>query len=435
MERRGIPGAGRGDRRPGRGAGKRSAAGLKVVERDGFWHVHGTVALRGLDGGRRSVRVRKGTGLPAGPDTLTAAETLRDTWALEIRNQVIHGIRPSRALSLAIEAWLRRPRAPGRKASWREVSFAQEIVRRFRVRLVNEISAEEWASLVEARCEGRSPATRERYLNTVFSFLNWCARKPRQWIENEKLPHFERNAQARKPRHRQRRHVADWRPELILLLIENAGWHLRPQLWTQWSTGQRVSAVLRVRLADAVLAPGREQITFGKTKTGEPVTASLHPRAGEALREYLKKRGRLWDREGPLFLTRSGKPYKTENELSGHNRTAFGAAKRRANAVRRRQAVTQALELRRQGRLEEARAAIGQAWADRKLMRQVTQHWFRHLLATTMMAMGAPLRVGMDQGGWLEVESFMAYAHDVPEVRRAVVDQLPIGAPAKKESA
>ena len=65
-------------------------------------------------------------------------------------------------------------------------------------------------------------------------------------------------------------------------------------------------------------------------------------------------------------------------------------------------------------------------------MSQITQHWFRHLLATTMMALRAPVRVGMDQGGWLTVESFMAYAHDVPEVRRSVVDQLPLGLPTKK---
>jgi len=49
-----------------------------------------------------------------------------------------------------------------------------------------------------------------------------------------------------------------------------------------------------------------------------------------------------------------------------------------------------------------------------------------------MMALRAPVRVGMDQGGWLTVESFMAYAHDVPEVRRSVVDQLPLGLPTKK---
>jgi len=40
----------------------------------------------------------------------------------------------------------------------------------------------------------------------------------------------------------------------------------------------------------------------------------------------------------------------------------------------------------------------------------------------------------MDQAGWLTVESFMGYAHDVPEVRRQVVDQLPIGGFKRKTS-
>jgi hypothetical protein len=57
-------------------------------------------------------------------------------------------------------------------------------------------------------------------------------------------------------------------------------------------------------------------------------------------------------------------------------------------------------------------------------------------LATTMMAMKASVRDGMDQDGWLTVESYMGYAHDVPEIRRAVVDKLPIGAvTAQKKSA
>lgn len=210
------------------------------------------------------------------------------------------------------------------------------------------------------------------------------------------------------------------------MLIENAGWHLKPQLYVEWSTGQRVSAVLRLRLFDAVLAQGREQVTFQTTKTGEPVRASLHPRAGEAVREYLARRGRLWDREGPLFLTKAGKPYAPDSHWGSQNRKAFNNAKARANAVRRRQALALCLELRQQGRIVEAREVAGQAWTDLRLMRQVIQHWFRHLLATTLMSMNAPARVAMDQAGWLTVESYMAYAHDVPEVRRQVVDQLPI---------
>lgn len=360
---------------------------------------------------------------------------LRDTWALEVRNQVIHGIQPSCPLPIALERYLHRNRPHGRRPSWREISMTKAIVRRFGVRLMNEIAADEWVKFVDSETIDVASSTRERYLNGFMSFLNWCAAKPRQWISDKTMPHFEREAAARKPRHRQRRRVAEWRPELIMLLIDNAGWHLKPQLWVQWSTGQRVSAVLKPRLCDVVLAHGREQITFPTTKSGEPVTASLHPAAGDALRQYLKKRGRLWDREGPLFLTKAGKPYKTENDLSGHNRTAFSNAKRKAIGTRRQQAVQLALKLRRQGRRDEARATIGQAWADVRLMRQITQHWFRHLLATTTMALQAPVRVGMDQGGWLTVESYMAYAHDVPDVRRAVVDKLPLPAAANKESA
>lgn len=430
-----VQGPGGGDRSRGRRsrkAAKRSAPGLQIVERDGFWHVHGTVRVGTLDGSRRSRRLRKGTGLPAIAETLPDAETLRDTWALEVRQEAIHGRQPSRPVAVALEGWLKRPRKHGRAAGWREISMAQAIGRRFKVRLVGEISAAEWTSFVEAETAGNAASTRERYLNGFMSFIAWCAAKPREWISSKTIPHFERDAAARKPRHRQRRNVADWRPELVQLLIDCSGWHLRPQLYVEWSTGQRVSAVLKTKLRDVMLAPGREQISFDRTKTGEPVFASLHPAAAQAVREYLERRGRLWDREGPLFLTKAGKPYATDNGLSGHNRKAFDNAKIRANAVRRRQAVTLCRELRGEGRHDEARQVAGQAWADRRLMGQVTQHWFRHLLATTMMALQAPVRVGMDQGGWLTVESFMAYAHDVPEVRRQIVDQLPIPARATR---
>lgn len=407
---------------------------MRIVERDGTWHVVGTVRVGSLDGGRRSRRIRKGTGLPATADTLADAETLRDTWALEARHQAIHGVSPSRPVALALESWLKRPRAPGRKVTWREKKLAQSIARRFKVRMLSDIKPEEWISFGEGEAEGRAASTRERFLNGLMSFLNWCAHVSRKWITDKTMPAFERNAQARKPRHRQRRRVAELRPDLVRLLIDCAGDHLKPQLWVEWSTGQRVSAVLKTRLADVLLAEGREQITFGRTKTGEPVTASLHPAAAAAVRDYLKIRGRLWDREGPLFLTRAGKPYNTANDLSGHNRTAFANAKRRANAVRRRQALAEALALRRQGRIDEARQAIARARNDLQLLALVTQHWFRHLLATTMMALKASVRDGMDQGGWLTVESYMAYAHDVPDVRRAVVDRLPL-AIAKKETA
>ena len=61
------------------------------------------------------------------------------------------------------------------------------------------------------------------------------------------------------------------------------------------------------------------------------------------------------------------------------------------------------------------------------LVAQVTQHWFRHLLATNVMATSGNLRAAMDQGGWLTAESVTAYTHDVPALRRQVIEGLAIG--------
>ncbi|WP_158599974.1 tyrosine-type recombinase/integrase [Azospirillum cavernae] len=65
----------------------------------------------------------------------------------------------------------------------------------------------------------------------------------------------------------------------------------------------------------------------------------------------------------------------------------------------------------------------------------MTQHWFRHLLATNMLAKGADIRSVMAQGGWLDASSVMIYGHDVPERRRNLVNLLdgapPGGKPGK----
>jgi hypothetical protein len=103
----GISNPGGVDRRGGRRArkrAKRAAPGLQLLERGGFWHIYGTVRVAALDRSRRARRVRKGTGLPAIAETLADAETLRDTWALEARQEAIYGRQPSRPVSVALEA-------------------------------------------------------------------------------------------------------------------------------------------------------------------------------------------------------------------------------------------------------------------------------------------------------------------------------------------
>jgi hypothetical protein len=61
---------------------------------------------------------------------------------------------------------------------------------------------------------------------------------------------------------------------------------------------------------------------------------------------------------------------------------------------------------------------------ERRSPQKIMQHWVRHPLATTMMAMCAPL-LGIDQGSRLGAESYMGCVHDMRDVRRPLTKVLP----------
>jgi site-specific recombinase XerC len=389
---------------------KRRKPGLVVVERCGFWHIHGTVVAQG-----RRVRVRKSTHLEALPAKWSEADAERHRVETEIRGELRGEVGPGPHLSIAAELYLTRPRT--RPLGTASIAYVQAIVRDFGFRRLGDVREGEWAAWVEQRCRGVKSATRERMVNSLIAFLNWCAKKPRQWGSP---PILDRDKEARNPRRRARRSVQDLSLQLIEHLIAHASPHLAAQLWTEWSTGARVSSILHgCRLSDLILAPGREQITFHGTKNGETVTAHLHPRAAAALRTYLEVRGRLHDREGPLFLTHRGEPYSGAS-FGVQNRTAFKAMKRRARAALRRQGMTEARRMRVAGN-----AAlpdwVGKVRADHRLLGRITQHWFRHLLATRMRG---DIKAAMDQGGWIDERSVMGYVMDVTEHRRRLVNEL-----------
>ncbi|MCI0430211.1 MAG: site-specific integrase [Rhodospirillales bacterium] len=297
----------------------------------------------------------------------------------------------------------------------------KEIAGSFRLRLLNEIGEQEWVDYADRRQRGNQSATRERYLNDIVAFLAWCRKKPRQWLAE--LPTFDRDNTARNPNTRQRRRVQELSPALIRLMIECAAPHFAPQLAVEWSTGARVSSVLHgCRLCDLILAEGREQITFHDTKNGKPVYAALHPWAAGVVADYLKWRGNLQDREAPLFLTQRHKPYKPNGGAwGGQNKTAFNGMKRRAIQRIRKQAAAEARRLRLVGQRDTAIELVQAAKAEAALVAQVTQHWFRHLLATTIMGDSGDIRSAMEQGGWQDPRSVIGYTHDVPERRRALI--------------
>jgi site-specific recombinase XerC len=297
------------------------------------------------------------------------------------------------------------------------IRYVKQASKQFGLRHVGDIPEQEWSAWVDKLCRNVKSESRERLLNTIMAFLCWCAKKPRRWGT---APTFDRDKEARNPRRRARRPVKELSMPLIRHLFAHASPHLAGQMWAEWSTGARVSSILHgCSLSDLILAPGREQITYHNTKNGETITSHLHPLAAEALREYLKVRGRLHDRDGPLFLTEKNKPYR-RNAASVQNRTAFQAMKRRARTALRKGVMPQVRAV-IAGNRQEALEMLGKLRADHRLLGRVTQHWFRHMLATKMRG---DIRAAMDQGGWIDERSVMAYTIDVPAHRRRLVNEM-----------
>jgi site-specific recombinase XerD len=381
-----------------------------------MWFLDGTVRAKG-----RARRVRQNTKLPATTATKDHAEEERRQREKEIRDELLYGIHPSIPTATAIERYLNRSRQ--RPLNPIDIARLKEIDRKFGLRKLNQIPEKEWIDYVDKRNAGNAPTTRERYIDTVTSFLKWCQKKPRHWLSE--LPSFERDDKARYRKQRRARRVGELRFELITLLVENAAPHLRGQMAIAWSTGARTSSLIYgCRLCDYLAAEGREQITFHNTKNGTDVTAALHPWAVQVMRAYLEWRGDLDDREAPLFLTHFRQPYAdNEKAWGGQTKTAFKGMVRRTQQALRCSALTAAARLREQGEHAAARARWAAARADIALLAQLTPHWFRHLLATNLLAMG-DLVSTMEQGGWIDPRSVVGYARDVPERRRALVTRL-----------
>jgi hypothetical protein len=417
MDRDGIHAAARRDRK-GKRAG-RHARGVRLKERDGYWHAHGTLRTGGC-----SIRVRRSLGLAVTAVSQAAAEVELEAFLDELKARTTGKVGRGDPVAIAAHRYLNftreRPLAPS------AVRIVKEAVARFGTRRLNEIG-DGWnvwidgkhgnTGFVPGRMSGRSASTRERFLNGVLAFLSFAKRHHGLAA----LPAFERDKKARNPNRRARRRVGDLRPELIRLLFDSAHVALRAQLAVEKTTGARVSSVLYgVRMCDLILAKGREQIIFRKTKNGDDVCAALDGTSVAILKEYLKWRGRLHDREAPLFLTPRRKPYAFNNrDGGGQNKTAFNGAKRRACEAILAAGEAQAARLRKTGNRKGAEATRQRAAADAELVGKVTQHWFRHLFATKMLRLDP--RAAMEQAGWLDIRSLIGYAQDVPEHRRKLV--------------
>jgi hypothetical protein len=404
--------------RKGKRRGRRTR-GVDLIERDGYWHAHGTLRTSG-----HSIRVRKSLGLAVKAVTEDQARTELEAYVEDLKAIASGKARRGDPVAVAAEAYLSFPRERSLRPS--TIAIVKEVVVRFGPRRLNEIAANEWKAWIDGehtkagftpgRMAGRGPATRERFLNGVLALLAFAKRHHGLAA----LPAFERDKKARNPNRRARRRVEDLRPDLVRILLDCAHISIRAQLAVERATGARVSSILfGTRLCDLVLAKNRAQITFRGTKNGEDVIAVLDESAVATLKEYLKWRGRLHDREAPLFVTWRRKPYIDNGRVAGgQNKTGFNAAKRRGRQLILDRASAAAANLEADGKSEAARAILEHAGADWALLGRVTQDWFRHRLATLWLRKDP--RAAMEQGGWLDIRSVIGYSHDAPEYRRQI---------------
>jgi site-specific recombinase XerD len=403
---------GRADRAGKGKAGKRTKrpAGIEVIERDGRWHLSGTINVGG-----RSQLVRKSTRLAARPDTRAEALEIKRQYEAKYVAEVVYGIKSSIALGVAAYRYLEVKTLPAN-----DLRILQLAVHDFALRDLDTIGGEEWSGWALRHNRGNAPATIVRFMAPIKSFLRWSSKGGRKWLCE--MPEIEL-PRARREKHRKRRRVPELTSELLVFLFDHAPLHLKAQVYTEWSTGARVKSILfGCRLCDLILSPQRSQITFHDTKNGDAVTAHLHAATAEVLAEYLEHRGQLDKREGPLFLTDRHRPYSDKGRQKGwgsENKTAWRGMVGRAVKARRRTAA--------EARAACDRVAAALLWAEAALLAQVTPHWLRHWFATHALSDGMSLEAIAAQGGWRDYRSIQAYAHDVPEVRRRAIDNLPIG--------
>jgi hypothetical protein len=331
-------------------------------------------------------------------------------------------------VAIAVHGYLsfKRKRALGPSS----IDIAKEVTEQFGTRRLNEIADAEWKKWIDGehtsigftpgRMTERTAATRERFVSGVLAILNYG----RRHHGLKSVPVFERDSEARNPNTRKRRRIEELRPDLLQILFDHCHITIRAQLAVERCTGARVSSVLyAARVCDLILAKGREQLTFPQTKNGEDVPAVLDRTAVAILKEYLVWRGDLHDRLAPLFLTYKRIPYVFNGRAyGGQNKTAFRAAKRRAAKFIRDAGEIEYRRLLQLGRRKLAIEAREQSNADADLLVSVTQHWFRHMLATKLVRLDP--RAAMEQGGWLDYRSVMAYAHDAPAHRRELINAM-----------
>src|SRR4051794_1405340 len=161
MYRGAIPGAPRRDKAARKR--KKRAPGLRIAERDGYWHLVGTLRAEG-----NRERARRSTGLPATPENLAAADAQRIKAEERFLNAVVYRRKPSVETVIAGRDYLRHLKEKRRaalaargvsplppleaiKPGHRQRNAVAAAVRSFGRRDLSSVTEAEWIGLVERR--------------------------------------------------------------------------------------------------------------------------------------------------------------------------------------------------------------------------------------------------------------------------------------------
>ena len=393
--------------------------GGTIVERHGVFQLRASVRV-----GDRSHRIRQTLHVPAVRQNTEAARIEAEKRLAEAR-LLLGGIT---RLSFAENAARYLQRAEGEELGWTDVAIIKELTAHFGTRRLSDIPGAEIVSYVDERQRTNAASTRERYVSTVVALLNSAITRG----QYPRMPDFQRDQKARNPSTRQRRAVEEVTQEVVSALKRCMHLTTLTQTSVEITTGARVRSVLHgcalrdLNLADMIL-------TFRDTKGGFDVPAALPEALRPLLTDYLAWRdqqvraGRVGPgSEQPLFLTPRGCPYKDNRSRWGtQNKTAFNGAKRRAAKLLDREYDTAITAASAAGNEAEVARLRRRRADDLRVVRALTQHWFRHRLATELGRQD--LRAAMMQGGWRDIRTVQGYLMHDPEYQRALVEQRGVG--------
>jgi len=332
---------------------------LKLVHRpkSPYWIMRGTV---------RGISIEESTGTT----NKAVAEEIRTKREAEILTESVYGKSITVTFAHAVADYLEHGSGAKR--------FMQPVLDHFGMTLLRDIDQHAIDTAAKKLFPKGGSATRNRQAYTpISSVLHHAAKKG--WCSDPVI------ARPEQPKGKVRWIKADEADKLI----DACAGHLRPLVVFMLYTGARTGEALWLDWSNVDL--GMRQVTFPKTKNGEPRSVPLHPRVVEEL-------AKLGHRTGDVFLTNRGKPYSRPKPDDDADTSAGSRISSGFRGACNRAGIT-----------------------------NFTPHCCRHTWATWHHQKNRDLPKLQELGGWRSIEMVLRYAHTNVEQHADSINALPWG--------